>query len=78
MKSENIKALESLSWVCHLTGLFSVFIGLVVTFMDVLNNDITHIQVGIYVFVSGYAFVKIGKKLTNITFEEKFSNSQSS
>jgi len=70
MKQKNITDLERLSLFCHFTGLFSVFIGLTVTFIDVLNNDMSHVQVGIYVFITGYAFTKISKKLTSILYDE--------
>ena len=59
MRAENKKSLENLSLYCHLCGVITVFIGLAVTFMNFLNSDFRHIQVGIFVFVVGYALVKI-------------------
>ena len=70
MKHENTKSLESLSLFCHYCGMFSIFIGLVITFMDVLNGDFGHIQVGIFLFAVGYALVKISARLTEILVSE--------
>lgn len=74
MRGENIRALERLSMFCHLVGLFSVFIGMVVTFLDVLNGDFRHVQVGLYTFSTGYAFVKISSKLSAILLDESNPN----
>ena len=71
MKHENKKSLESLSFSCHIAGLFSVFIGLVVTFIDLLNKDFTHIQIGIFVFAIGYALTKVASRLTRIIISEE-------
>ena len=57
---------------CHLGGLFSVFLGIIVIFIDLLNNDLTHIQVGLYIFVSGYALVKIAAKISDILISERY------
>ena len=70
MKATNIKSLESLSLFCHLTGLFSVFIGIVVVFISVINEDLRFIQAGIYIFATGYASTKISKKITHILYDE--------
>ena len=70
MKPENAKSLESLGLFCHYCGIFSVFIGVVVTFMDVLNGDFGHIQIGIFLFAVGYALVKISSRITEILFSE--------
>ena len=70
MKSKNYIALERLSLFCHITGMLSVFLGLTVIFIDILNNDMMHIQVGLYVFATGYAFYSISKKLTSIMYDE--------
>jgi len=74
MKQENIKALENLSLFCHFSGVISIFLGIIVIFMDLLNNDFGHIQVGIFIFIVGYAFFKISTKLNNILFSEKTQN----
>lgn len=73
MKSENYNSLERLSLFCHFSGLFSVFLGMVVAFFDVMNGDIKHVQVGIYVFITGYALVKISSKISAILIDESSS-----
>ena len=78
MRTESIKSLESLNWYCHLGGLFSVFIGLVVSFMDLLKGDFSHIHVGIYIFFTGYALVKISAKLSKILADETFAGNPDS
>jgi hypothetical protein len=70
MKAENTYALERLSLFCHMTGIFSVFIGLTLTFFDALNKDLGHIQISIYVVITGYSFVKIAKRITQILLIE--------
>ena len=70
MKAENTYALERLSLFCHLTGIFSVFIGLTLTFFDALNKDMGHIQISIYVVITGYSFVKIAKRIAQILLIE--------
>ena len=74
MRPENEKSLERLSLLCHVCGLFSVFLGLVVAFIDLLNNDMRHIQIGIYVFFTGYALVKISSRISKVLFDENDPN----
>ena len=76
MKAENGKSLESLSLFCHYSGVFSVFIGIMVTFMDVLKGDFGHIQIGIFLFAVGYALVKISSRITEILISENFQSRQ--
>lgn len=71
MKSENMNALEKLSVFCHFGGLFSTFIGIVVTLMDLLNSDFRHVQTGIYIFATGYALYKIGARISLVLMSEK-------
>ncbi len=71
MKTENYNALEKLSLFCHFGGLFSVFVGIVVSLMDLINSDFKHIQTGIYIFATGYAIFKIGAKITAVLAAEK-------
>ena len=75
MLAQNIKALERLGLFCHISGLCSVFIGMMVCVLDLLNKDFAHIQVGFYVFISGYAFVKIAKRLAAIVLIESHPSS---
>jgi len=71
MKEKNVKTLESLSLFCHLSGIITVFLGIIIILMDLANNDFTHIQIGFFVLVTGYAFVKISSKLSMILYSEK-------
>lgn len=70
MRAENRRALESLSLFTHICGIFSVFIGLTMAFMDILNKDMRRIQMDFYIFFTGYALVKIGSKLAQIVVSE--------
>lgn len=76
MKAENMYALERLSLFCHMTGIFSVFIGLTLTFFDALNKDMGHIQISIYVVITGYSFVKIAKRIAQILMIEAHPSSR--
>lgn len=40
-----------------------------------INGDFTQIQVGIYIFATGYALFKVGVNLTQIVTEEKAKSS---
>ena len=71
MKSENVKTLESLSLFCHLSGIITVFLGIVVILMDLVNSDFKHIQAGFFILVTGYAFVKIAAKLSGVYQSEQ-------
>jgi len=73
MKQESIKSLESLSLYCHIGGIITIFIGILVVFMNVVNGDFRHIQVGLFIFITGYAFVKISTQLADILVTEKDS-----
>jgi hypothetical protein len=71
MQQQNARSLESLSWICHLCGLLSVFIGMTVTLMNLMNRDFFHIQSGLFIFISGYALTKISKKIDFIVNSER-------
>ncbi|VAW13726.1 hypothetical protein MNBD_BACTEROID05-125 [hydrothermal vent metagenome] len=71
MKARNIKALESLSFMSHLSGLLTVMLGIVVTFINVIDQNLGQIHVGIFIFASGYAFMKISSRITQIILDEK-------
>jgi len=66
-----MNALERLSLFCYFGGLFSVFVGVVVALIDLLNADWRHIQTGIFIFASGYALFKIGSKISAIVASEQ-------
>jgi hypothetical protein len=78
MQKDNIKVLENLSLYSHFGGMFSVFLGLVTVFVDFLNGDFGHIQIGIYIFATGYAFVKISQRLTQVLIDERYWEQNSS
>jgi uncharacterized membrane protein HdeD (DUF308 family) len=71
MKLTSVKSLENLSLFCHVSGVITVFLGIIVILMDLVNNDFAHIQVGFFVLATGYAFVKISSKLEKILNDEK-------
>ncbi len=71
MKARNIKALESLSLMAHLSGLLTVMLGIVVTFINIIDGISSQIQVGIFIFASGYSFIKISSRITQIITDEK-------
>jgi len=74
MKVSSIKSLENLSLFCNVSGVITVFLGIIVILMDLVNKDFAHIQVGLFILVTGYAFVKISSKLAKILIEEKDYN----
>ncbi|MBI5416043.1 MAG: hypothetical protein HZA29_04435 [Candidatus Omnitrophica bacterium] len=71
MKAENIKSLEGLVLSCHIGGVMTLGLGAVVIFMDIINGDFRHIQVGIFICATAYAFVKISSKIAGILAEEQ-------
>lgn len=74
MKRENIKSLEYLALYAQISGPVTIFLGIVVIFMDLLNRDFRHVQVGIFICVTGYAFVKIAQKSVFILKDENKNN----
>ena len=71
MKLKNIKSLEDLVLFGHISGSITIFLGMVVIAMDLLNSDFRHIQVGIFICAAGYAFVKIAQKSETILLSER-------
>lgn len=71
MQQQNTRSLESLSWFCHLCGVLSIFIGMTVSLMNLINRDFFHIQSGLFIFASGYALIKISAKITQILNSER-------
>ena len=71
MKLKNVKFLEDLILYSHLCGLITIFLGMVVIVIDLLNSDFRQIQVGIFICVVGYAFVKIAQKSETILLSER-------
>ena len=57
------ESLQNLAKTCNLTGITSVFIGAVVFYLDYMNRDYFHATAGVFIFIVGYANVKIANKL---------------
>lgn len=70
MKSKNIRALENLSLFCHLAGLGIIFSGVLIGLLSFWGGDYKHVQIGIFIFITGYAFVKISVKISTILKDE--------
>jgi len=73
MRLDNLNSLERLSLFCHFGGLFSVFAGIAVALMNLLDGDFRNMQNGVFIFITGYALFKIGARLTQIVETEKTS-----
>jgi hypothetical protein len=71
MKLKNVKSLENLILCGHISGSITIFLGMVVIAMDLINSDFRHIQVGIFICAAGYAFVKIAQKSEAILLSER-------
>ncbi|MFP4473669.1 MAG: hypothetical protein ACLFPX_07400 [Candidatus Omnitrophota bacterium] len=71
MHKQNIRSLESLSWMCHLSGVILVFVGIVIIFFNLMNKNYLVVQYGIYIFASGYTQTLISKKLERILYAEQ-------
>ena len=71
MKDNNVRALSKLSGFCKYSGLMSTFLGIVIVFIDLINKDWIHMQIGLFVFICGYSFVKIGVKISSVLFDER-------
>jgi len=74
MKLSSVNSLENLNLFCHVSGIITVFLGIIVILMDLAYKDFAHIQVGIFVLATGYSFVKISSKLARILRDEKSYN----
>jgi len=74
MQERHIKSLENLSFFCHFCGVLPTFLGILIIFMDVVNEAFDHIPIGIFMFITGYAQVKISEKIdSTLKQEEKLS-----
>jgi len=71
MKEENSKALNNLSKTCYRSGVFIVFLGILVMFVHIVNNDRTQILIGLLIFIMGYGYAKIATKLKNVINSEE-------
>ncbi len=71
MKDKNVNILQRLSSFCRYVGIISVLLAVVIIFIDIVNQDWIHMQAGIFIFASGYAFTKIGGKISQVLFDER-------
>jgi len=71
MKIKNVRSLENLSLFCHFSGGITVFLGVTVVLLDLLNKDFGHIQIGFFVLAAGYSFVKISSKISDVLRDEE-------
>jgi len=71
MKMQNIRDMENLSLYTHFSGLITIFLGILVIMIDLINKDFGHIQVGIFILITGYAFFKISQKIAHVLKSEK-------
>jgi hypothetical protein len=71
MKIKNLKSLENLSLYSHFSGIITIFLGLMVILLDLMNKDYKHIQIGFFVLATGYSFVKISSKLSGVIRDEE-------
>ena len=65
MTDENKKALENLSKTCKRSGILPIFLGILVMFIALINQDTPTGAVGLFVFIVGYSYIKISKKINS-------------
>jgi len=63
MDQINVDSLARLSKVCYRSGILPVFLGILVGFVGVINKDSQTIVVGLFVFIVGYALIKISSHI---------------
>jgi uncharacterized membrane protein HdeD (DUF308 family) len=71
MKQENTKSLENLGRTAYRSGVLPIFLGVLIMFVAVMNSDAATFSVGLFVFVVGYAFVNIGRKIRKVLQAER-------
>ena len=71
MKEENIKAMDNLSRTSYRSGVFIVFLGILVMFVHVVNQDYAQMLVGLLIFITGYGFAKISTKIRGVLQSEQ-------
>ena len=65
MTDENIKALENLSKTCKRSGILPIWLGILVMFIGLINQDTQIGSVGLFIFIVGYSYIKISAKINN-------------
>jgi uncharacterized membrane protein HdeD (DUF308 family) len=71
MKDRNVKSLESLAKTCKNGGVLPVFLGILVLFVGVINKAVMTMLAGLFIFIVGYAFVKIAGRLNGVLQTER-------
>ena len=71
MKMKNVNSLDRLNLFSNFSGLITVVLGILVILIDLKNRDFGHIQVGFFILVVGYAFIKIAAKISRILCDEE-------
>ena len=71
MKEDNAKALNNLSRTSYRAGVFIVFLGVLVMFVHVVNQQYTSVLVGLLIFITGYGFAKISTKIKSVLKSEQ-------
>ena len=71
MKENSIKSLEGLGKTAYRSGVLPIFLGILISFIGVINSNPKDILIGLFVFVVGYSFVNIGRKIRSILMSEK-------
>jgi len=71
MEPDHFRSLESLSFYCHFCGVLPTFLGILIIFIDVVNQAYDHLPVGLFMFTTGYAQVKISEKIDTILRVER-------
>jgi len=71
MKDENLNALETLSKTAYRSGMLPIFLGILIGFIGIINKSTQDILTGLFVFVVGYALIKIAKKISQVVNDEK-------
>jgi hypothetical protein len=71
MNNDSIKILRSLNLYCYICGLATIFLGMVVMYMSALTLKPLYTEVGLLIFMTGYAFVNIARKVGRILDDEQ-------
>lgn len=60
---DNKKAISNLAQTCIRSGILPVVLGLCIIFVGVVEADYKDMIIGIFMFIVGYSFYKIGNKI---------------
>ena len=70
MKQKNKKSLETLSLACQFCGLLVIFLGIMIVLFILTDQGVGFIQIGLFITIVGYAFVKISARISEILNSE--------